>query len=211
VHVVGFARGLGKLWDAGRIEANLSYRERNVDNVFDFPQYLYGYTDQRSLRTWGFTPRYLLDKPIASFGNKFTFGEFNSFVAEGYQAMLERMLKGITLHDSPMLDEIRRECTEEIVDSAASELMLELVDLDTTSRDDFLTLFPRLIDLVNEFLETGRFVEISNVYNSLYFHALDSRFGAEAKGMVESFFSSKEESICRMRRVSRKRSCSRSE
>jgi len=122
----------------------------------------------------------------------FSDDQFKSFVAEGYQAMLERMLKGITLQDSPMLEEVRRECTEEIVDSAASELMLELVDLDTTSRDDFLNLLPRLFDLVNEFFETGRFEEISNVYNSLYTPALNGKFGAEASGMVESFFSSKE-------------------
>ena len=122
----------------------------------------------------------------------FSDDQFKSFVAEGYQAVLERMLKGITPQDTPMLEEVKRACTEEIVDSAASEVMLELVDLDTTSRDDFLTLLPRLFDLVNEFLETGRFVEISNVYNSLYSQTLNGKFGAEASGMVNSFFSSKE-------------------
>jgi HEAT repeat protein len=122
----------------------------------------------------------------------FSDDQFKSFVAEGYQAMLERMLRGITPQDSLMLEEVKRECAEEIVDSAASALMLELIDLDTTSRDDFLNLLPRLFDLVNQFLETGRFAEISNVYNSLYSQALDGKFGAEASRMVESFFSSKE-------------------
>ncbi|HXX53846.1 MAG TPA: hypothetical protein VEI28_04675, partial [Thermodesulfovibrionales bacterium] len=122
----------------------------------------------------------------------FSDDQFKSFVAEGYQSMLERMLKGITPQDSHMVEEIQRECTEEKVDSAASELMLELVDLNTTSRDDFLNLLPRLFDLVNEFLETGRFVEISTIYNSLCSQALDSKFGAEASETVGSFFSSKE-------------------
>ena len=122
----------------------------------------------------------------------FSDDHFKSFVTGGYQAVLERMLSGITPQDTPMLDEVRRECTEEVVDSAASELMLELVRLDTTSRDDFLTLLPRLFDMVNEFLETGRFIEISNVYNSVYSEASAGKFGADALDMVKSFFSSKE-------------------
>ncbi len=127
----------------------------------------------------------------------FSDDQFKSFVAEGYQAVLERMLRGITVQDTPMLEEAERECTEKIVDSVASELMLELVDLDTTSRDDFLTLLPRLFDMANEFLETGRFVEISHVYNTLYSQALDGKFGADASGLVESFFSS-EETVAKM-------------
>ena len=122
----------------------------------------------------------------------FSDDRFKSFVAEGYQAMLERMLRGITLQDSPMLEEVKRECTERVVDSAASGLMLELVDLNTTSRDDFLSLLPRLFDLVDEFLETGRFEEISTIYNSLYSQVLDNKFGTEASEIVESFFSSRE-------------------
>ena len=63
-----------KLWDFGRIEADLSYRERRVDNFLDFPSSFYTYTDERKLITWGLTPRYLLDKPIWKFSNKFTLG-----------------------------------------------------------------------------------------------------------------------------------------
>ena len=63
-----------KLWDAGRIEADLSYRDREVDNILDFPLDFYQYSDERSLKTWGFTPRYLLEKPIGGFANKFILG-----------------------------------------------------------------------------------------------------------------------------------------
>lgn len=117
---------------------------------------------------------------------------FQSFVAEGYQAMLERMLRGVTLQETPLREELERACTEEIVDSAASALMLELVDLDSTNRDEFLALLPLLFDLVNEFLDTGRFVEAATVYTSLYARAQDTKFGAEASGKVETFFSSAE-------------------
>jgi iron complex outermembrane receptor protein len=63
-----------KLWDAGRIEADLSYRERNVNNFLEFPSFFYTYTDERKLTTWGFTPRYLLDKPLGSFSNRLILG-----------------------------------------------------------------------------------------------------------------------------------------
>ncbi len=59
-----------KLWDWGRIEADLSYRQREVADLFRF----FSFEDQRNLRTWGFTPRYILEKPLWKFPNKFTFG-----------------------------------------------------------------------------------------------------------------------------------------
>lgn len=63
-----------KLWDVGRIEANLSYRERRVDNFLEFPSYFYTYKDRRNLSTWGFTPRGILEKPLWNFPNKLIFG-----------------------------------------------------------------------------------------------------------------------------------------
>jgi len=59
-----------RLWDVGRIEADLSYRERDVEDFFRS----YFFQDERNLRTWGFTPRYILEKPIWSHGNKLTVG-----------------------------------------------------------------------------------------------------------------------------------------
>jgi iron complex outermembrane receptor protein len=59
-----------RLWDWGRIEADVSYRQREVADLFRF----FSFTDQRNLRTWGFTPRYILEKPLLNFPNKFTFG-----------------------------------------------------------------------------------------------------------------------------------------
>ena len=59
-----------RLWDWGRIEADLSYRQREVADLFRF----FSFEDQRNLRTWGLTPRYILEKPLWKFPNKFTFG-----------------------------------------------------------------------------------------------------------------------------------------
>jgi len=59
-----------RLWDWGRVEADLSYRQREVADLFRF----FSFEDQRNLRTWGFTPKYILEKPLWKFSNKFTFG-----------------------------------------------------------------------------------------------------------------------------------------
>ena len=63
-----------KLGDFGRIEGNLSYRDRQVANFFDFPSDFYTYKDKRSINTWGFTPRGILEKPLWNFPNKLIFG-----------------------------------------------------------------------------------------------------------------------------------------
>jgi len=59
-----------KLWDFGRIEADLSYRHREVGDFFVSAQF----GDKRNADTWGFTPKYILDKPLLNFPNKLTFG-----------------------------------------------------------------------------------------------------------------------------------------
>ncbi|RPJ06661.1 MAG: TonB-dependent receptor, partial [Deltaproteobacteria bacterium] len=59
-----------RLWDFGRIEAELSYRNRDVADSF----ISFNFSDQRSMTTWGFTPRYILDKPIWDHRNKLTLG-----------------------------------------------------------------------------------------------------------------------------------------
>ena len=59
-----------KLWDFGRIETDLSYRHRNVSD--SFPSYFF--EDERTLSTWAFTPKYILEKRLFNFFNKLTLG-----------------------------------------------------------------------------------------------------------------------------------------
>ena len=63
-----------KLWGLGRVEMDLSYRHRDVENFLDFPASFYTYQDDRRLTTWGITPKYILGKPLWNFANKLTFG-----------------------------------------------------------------------------------------------------------------------------------------
>jgi iron complex outermembrane receptor protein len=59
-----------KLWDFGRIEADASYRQRQVSD--SFPSFFF--KDERTLSTWGFTPRYILERGLWNFFNKLTLG-----------------------------------------------------------------------------------------------------------------------------------------
>ena len=59
-----------KLWNLGRIEADLSYRHREVDDFF----VSYSFKDKRDISTWGFTPKYILEKNLWNFRNKLTLG-----------------------------------------------------------------------------------------------------------------------------------------
>jgi iron complex outermembrane receptor protein len=45
-----------------------------VENFLDFPSSFYTYEDHRRLRTWGLTPKYILEKPLGVFPNKLTAG-----------------------------------------------------------------------------------------------------------------------------------------
>src|SRR4030042_484394 len=59
-----------KLWDFGRIEADLSFRHREVGDLFTS----YNFKDQRDLSTWGFTPKYILEKTLWNHSKKLIFG-----------------------------------------------------------------------------------------------------------------------------------------
>jgi len=59
-----------KLWDLGRIEADFSYRHREVEDFF----VSYNFKDKRDLSTWGVTPKYILEKRLWNFHNKLTVG-----------------------------------------------------------------------------------------------------------------------------------------
>lgn len=115
---------------------------------------------------------------------------FRSFVADGYREELERMLRGAGSGTSPLPDEVKEECNAAAVDRVVSEVMLEILSSDSVEREQYLGLLTKLSGLVNDFLDSGRFLEISDIYNTLYSHALAGRFREEASSMIEYFFAS---------------------
>lgn len=63
-----------RLGDPGRIEAEISYRHREVSTFFFDPLSQPSFDDRRNLTTWGFTPRYFFEKPVWNHANKLTLG-----------------------------------------------------------------------------------------------------------------------------------------
>jgi iron complex outermembrane receptor protein len=54
----------------GRVETDLSYRHREVANLFTG----YSFKSKTNVNTWGFTPKYILQAPLLKFSNKLTLG-----------------------------------------------------------------------------------------------------------------------------------------
>lgn len=121
----------------------------------------------------------------------FSLDNFRVFVSDEYQAALEKMLRGFEGRKSPVLEQVREECKDETIEGASAEVMLELLDATTMEREEYLALLSRLGALVGDFLETGRFFEVTDVFNVIYSHTLVGKYREEASGMLEFFFCSK--------------------
>ncbi|MBI5639707.1 MAG: HEAT repeat domain-containing protein [Nitrospirae bacterium] len=116
---------------------------------------------------------------------------FRAFVSEDYKRELERMLKGTGTRTIMFMEEIEKECNDNVIDRKFSDLALELLETDTLSREDYLSLLTPILENVDNFLQTGRFTEVSEIYNTIYSQALSGRFREEASGMLDYYFRSK--------------------
>ena len=63
-----------KFGDLGRIDAEVSWRHREVSSFFFISPAEPSFDDRRNLTTWGFTPRYFLETPLWDHANKLTLG-----------------------------------------------------------------------------------------------------------------------------------------
>lgn len=115
---------------------------------------------------------------------------FKMFVGPEYRKELDRMLKGPQKGKAASVaaEEIRKATAKETLESAFSDILLELADFKHINKEDYLRVLTRLSELAGMFLETGRFEEICNIYNTLYTHMLSGRHKEEANSMVEYFF-----------------------
>jgi HEAT repeat protein len=130
-----------------------------------------------------------LDENIVKFLEE---DQFRTYIGEQYEKELELMLKGIKAERTRLTEVLRQNSGERTVDRTFSEIILELLDSDSVNEEEFQKLITILTDLVNNFLETGRFQEMCEVYNSVDSYALTGKFNNEASDFVESFFRSEE-------------------
>ena len=121
----------------------------------------------------------------------FSDDNFHAYVNKEYQKELELMLQART-KDSFNAYLLGKQCEEESINHAAFEIMLELLSKDLITLEDYLTIIARLSDFVDIFIETGRFGEVLDMYNTLSTQVPDGKFRDEAANMVEQFFHSPE-------------------
>lgn len=113
---------------------------------------------------------------------------FDTYVPDDYTIQLEAMLKTTGIVKKPVSKEIEESFKDGTVDKIISEIFIELTDLDSLKREDFLQILTRLSEFVNLFIDTGRFEEVANIYNALYPHSLYGKFREEASSMIDYFF-----------------------
>ncbi|MGQ9570446.1 MAG: hypothetical protein ACUVUQ_06325, partial [Thermodesulfovibrionales bacterium] len=115
---------------------------------------------------------------------------FDSFVSKEYQKELEMMVKGVEAPENPLTEILIRDSGEKVVDKSLADIILEILESDTLNKEDCLELITRLSELVNAFLQTRRFQELCDVYNTMYTYSPSGKFETEASGMLEYFFRS---------------------
>jgi hypothetical protein len=118
--------------------------------------------------------------------------QFRTYIGEQYEKELGLMLKGIKAEKHSLTEGLRQDSGERMVDRTFSEIILELLDSDSVNEEEFQKLILKLTDLVNNLIETGRFQEICDVYNSVYSYALSGKYKDETSSFIESFFRSEE-------------------
>ncbi|OGW33261.1 MAG: hypothetical protein A2X59_00560 [Nitrospirae bacterium GWC2_42_7] len=117
-------------------------------------------------------------------------GKLHDYMSKGYKDELDRMLGQVSgrAKDSKLNDEF----SDESMDVTTMDIILEIMNSDLTDSSDYMTLITKLSELVNAFLETGRFEEILEIYNVIREQTLGGKFINEASATIEYFFHSDE-------------------
>ncbi|HAM51455.1 MAG TPA: hypothetical protein DCP92_12485 [Nitrospiraceae bacterium] len=114
----------------------------------------------------------------------------NTYAEKRYHEDLKKMAESPRVRNDKMTHELEAACSGEIVDMAVSKIMLELLNVQSSSREEYQKLLSRLTDFASGFIETGRFSEICDIYNTLYTHAQTGAFREETSQKIKSFFGS---------------------
>jgi hypothetical protein len=117
--------------------------------------------------------------------------KFRSFVTEDYKDDLAKMLKGPGKKPFGPAENFEQDCSKNVIDKKYSDLVVEMLETDITTKEDYLALLTKISEIAGEFVNTGRFLEVSDVYNTVYTHTLTGRFREEASSMLDYFFHSK--------------------
>lgn len=116
---------------------------------------------------------------------------FAEFVDKKYRKDLEEMIKSKKDdYYSPLKLEAQKAMGQEVLDSAFSDVILELADGEHIKRADHIKLLTMISGLTDMFLETGRLEEVLHIYNTMYSQMLTGNFRHEISSMIEYYFRS---------------------
>lgn len=115
---------------------------------------------------------------------------FGEFVDKQYQKDLEEMLRSKKADYSPLKLEAQKAMEQEVLDSAFSDVILELADCEHIKRADHIKLLTMISGLTDMFLETGRLEQVLHIYNTIYSQMLTGNFRHEISSMIEYYFRS---------------------
>jgi hypothetical protein len=116
--------------------------------------------------------------------------QFGEFVEADYQQDLEKMLSVQTENGQTFTETINKAMSMDSIDNVYSAIIFKLMHFEGLNKEQCLNLLNRLSELVEMYLETGRFEEILQIHNTLYSFMLEGRFKTETSGMIEYFLHS---------------------
>ena len=115
---------------------------------------------------------------------------FKTYVSDDYQRDLSRMLAKSPERFDLKQAAFKEEGRDEVIDRTILGVMIEILESDWVSGEDYLALITKLSEYALVFIETGRFEEILDIYNAIASHSFQGRFKHDASNMIEFFFHS---------------------
>ncbi len=114
---------------------------------------------------------------------------FDSFVTDDYRKELNMMLEAPSAV-TVATDLTRDCCAYETIDKALLSVIFEVLEEDFITDEEYLQILTKLSEYADSFLQTGRFEEVLEIYNTLSSQAFSGKFRDNASSMVNYFFRS---------------------
>ncbi len=122
---------------------------------------------------------------------KFTEDPSACFADKAYTDLLDSVITGSPETRTGSLGPlVEAECRPAAVDVRATEIMFELLQTQSGTREDYLAILDRLADFMRHYIDTGRYQEIQSIYVRIHEDSLSGMFKDEASGMKRTIFGS---------------------
>jgi HEAT repeat protein len=117
---------------------------------------------------------------------------YQTFVSDGYQKQLDRMMATKVRAVDLGIKELETEVKDDVIDRVTSDILLEVMALKEIETEEFMKLLTTLTTMAGDFIDTGRFEEALNIYTAIRSHSFTGKFTQAAQGTVEYYFKSEQ-------------------